>query len=333
MERLLEKFKEFGFTKYEALTYLTLLAYGSLTARGISRRAQIPYNRTYEVLASLIEKGFVQELEGKSRTFTAVEPDVAFYKYSKALEQLKEDVKRAAKNLRVEEREYAIWRFSSPEEVIISLKNMMKDTIFEFTLLAPNNLLFQIMDELKGLLKRGVTLSVYTDEGAELGLDGNVFVRITEKTGHIIALSDIREVLVSPSLAFDTGCELPSGFKSNFPEILFSYYIYIRDVFNSSKLLDFNVESFNEKELRFVVCYHITQVLEKFLNEGFEVKAEIHTTAGDILEGNVVGFIDNKVVNSLSLDINGKKVTVGGPFSIIEEYEERGTILYPQRRA
>jgi hypothetical protein len=80
------------------------------------------------------------------------------------------------------------------------------------------------------------------------------------------------------------------------------------------------------------VCYHITQILEKFFNKGFDVKAEIHTTTGNILEGNVVGFIDNKVVNNFSLDINGTKVTVGGPFSIIEEYEEEGTILYPQKR-
>ncbi|ASJ01460.1 TrmB family transcriptional regulator [Thermococcus gorgonarius] len=329
MESLLEKLKKFGFTKYEALAYITLLSYGPLTARGISQRAQIPYNRTYDVLTSLKERGFVEELEGKARTFVAVEPEVAFHRYSRSLEELVEEIRQFAESMGVEEQKYAIWRFSSPEEVLLSLKTMMKKAKFEFTLLAPKGFLPKVEDGLRGLLEKGVTVSIYTDEEPGLTMEGNVFIRLTDKIGHIIAMRDTTEVLVSPSLVFNVEEELPSGFKSNFPEIIFSYYIYLRDIFEESKPMNFALNG--NGDMRFAVFYHAIQVIENFLTKGFEVDAEVHTISGEVLRGRVTDFTNTRIINNFILDTGDRKVLIGGPFSILEEYEAVGVVLRPKK--
>ncbi|WP_048147806.1 TrmB family transcriptional regulator [Palaeococcus ferrophilus] len=328
MESLLEKLKKFGFTKYEALTYITLLAHGPLTARGISQKGQIPYNRTYDVLTSLKERGFVEELEGKARTFVAVEPEVAFHRYSRSLKELVGEIKKFAEGMRIEDRKHAIWRFSSPEEVLLSMKNMMDETGFEFTLLAPSGFIPKVEDGLKGLLERGATVSIYTNEEPPLRLEGNLFVRITDKIGHIIAVRDTKEVLVSPSLVFNVGKELPSGFKSNFPEIVFSHYIYLRDIFEASEPLDYTLK--DRGEIRFAMCYHALQVIEGLLREGLEVDAEVHTSSGEVLGGRVVDFTNTKIINNFVLEAGERRVLIGGPFSILEEYEAMGIVLRPK---
>ena len=52
---------EIGFTKYEILTYWTLLVYGPSTAKEISTKSGIPYNRVYDTISSLKLRGFVTE--------------------------------------------------------------------------------------------------------------------------------------------------------------------------------------------------------------------------------------------------------------------------------
>ncbi|WP_010479771.1 TrmB family transcriptional regulator [Thermococcus zilligii] len=329
MESLLEQLKKFGFTKYEALAYITLLTYGPLTARGISQKGQIPYNRTYDVLTSLKERGFVEELESKARTFVAVEPEVAFHRYSRSLKELIDDIKKFAESMSVKEQKHAIWRFSSPEEVLLSLETMMKKAKFEFTLLAPKSFLPKVEDGLRGLLEKGVTVSIYTNEEPGLAAEGNVFIRLTDKIGHIIAMRDTAEVLVSPSLVFNVEEELPSGFKSNFPEIIFSHYIYLRDIFEESKPVSFALNG--NGEIRFAVFYHAIQAIERLFAERVELDAEVHTTSGEVFRGRITDFTNTKIINNILLDTGERKILVGGPFSILEEYEEMGIVLYLKR--
>ncbi|HIE58572.1 MAG TPA: TrmB family transcriptional regulator, partial [Hydrogenothermaceae bacterium] len=47
-EKVLAMLTRLGFTKYEVLTYWTLLVYGPSTAKEISEKSGIPYNRVYD---------------------------------------------------------------------------------------------------------------------------------------------------------------------------------------------------------------------------------------------------------------------------------------------
>ncbi len=76
-----KELQQIGLTEYESKIYLTLVKEGSLTGREISQRSSVPQGKAYEVLKSLISKGFVSEKEGTLKQFSAISPDVAVKRY------------------------------------------------------------------------------------------------------------------------------------------------------------------------------------------------------------------------------------------------------------
>jgi len=66
-----------GLTSYEAKAYLALTRRDSSTAAQASRLAGVPRQRIYDVLGSLIEKGFASSRPGAVVKYSAVAPELA----------------------------------------------------------------------------------------------------------------------------------------------------------------------------------------------------------------------------------------------------------------
>src|SRR5688500_10445885 len=66
-----------GLTSYEAKAYLALIRRDSSTAAQTSRLAGVPRQRIYDVLKSLVEKGFASSRPGAVVKYTAVAPVLA----------------------------------------------------------------------------------------------------------------------------------------------------------------------------------------------------------------------------------------------------------------
>jgi hypothetical protein len=60
-----------------------LIGHSSFKALEVAGRAGIPRQKIYEVLDSLVEKGFVRVVQGKAKLFSAVEPGLALDGYLK----------------------------------------------------------------------------------------------------------------------------------------------------------------------------------------------------------------------------------------------------------
>ncbi|MDD4250712.1 MAG: helix-turn-helix domain-containing protein [Candidatus ainarchaeum sp.] len=69
---LLEKL---GLTEYEAKTLSTLFKLKEAQAPTISRAAQVPKTRVYDVLEKLISKGLLIEIKGRPKIYRAIEPE------------------------------------------------------------------------------------------------------------------------------------------------------------------------------------------------------------------------------------------------------------------
>ena len=94
---LKESLKDLGFTEYETSIYLTLVTEGSLNAKELSKRSKVPYSRIYQIIQSLIDKGFVlRDEEERPTQYTATPPIEAI---QNAKERYFEDVNQKAKNL------------------------------------------------------------------------------------------------------------------------------------------------------------------------------------------------------------------------------------------
>ena len=90
-EKFWRRLQQIGLNAYEARSYLVLVGHPRFKALELAARAQVPRQKIYEVLDSLMEKGFAQVVQEKTKLFSAVEPGLAIPAY---LQHLKEDQER-----------------------------------------------------------------------------------------------------------------------------------------------------------------------------------------------------------------------------------------------
>lgn len=97
------KLQQVGLNAYEARSYLVLLGHPRFKALELAARSHVPRQKIYEVLDSLVEKGFAQVVQEKTKLFSAVDPTLAIPGYlarrSKALQHELTEQSRLASGL------------------------------------------------------------------------------------------------------------------------------------------------------------------------------------------------------------------------------------------
>lgn len=76
-QRFWKRLQQLGLNAYESRSYLVLLGHHRFKALELAARAHVPRQKIYEVLDSLVEKGFAQVVQEKTKLFSAVEPSLA----------------------------------------------------------------------------------------------------------------------------------------------------------------------------------------------------------------------------------------------------------------
>ena len=84
-QQILDALKQIGLNLYERKLWVALLSRGTSTAGELSSLAKVPHSRTYDVLESLAEKGFVMIQTAKPLKYVAITP-------SEALERVKKKI-------------------------------------------------------------------------------------------------------------------------------------------------------------------------------------------------------------------------------------------------
>ncbi len=101
--RFWQRLQSMGLNAYEARSYLVLVGHARFKALELAARAHVPRQKIYEVLDSLVEKGFAQVIQEKTKLFSAVSPNQAIPSYlarrQQALEQLLNDQAHAAQGM------------------------------------------------------------------------------------------------------------------------------------------------------------------------------------------------------------------------------------------
>src|SRR5215510_6712946 len=102
-QRFWRRLQQLGLNAYEARSYLVLIGHTRFKALELAARSHVPRQKIYEVLDSLVEKGFAQVVQEKTKLFSAVEPSLAIPAYlarkRQALEQELTDNGRAGAGL------------------------------------------------------------------------------------------------------------------------------------------------------------------------------------------------------------------------------------------
>jgi sugar-specific transcriptional regulator TrmB len=75
------KLQQIGLNAYEARSYLVLVGHPRFKALELAARAHVPRQKIYEVLDSLVEKGFAQVVQERTKLFSGVDPSLALPGY------------------------------------------------------------------------------------------------------------------------------------------------------------------------------------------------------------------------------------------------------------
>jgi len=80
-EKFWRRLQQIGLNAYEARSYVVLVGHPRFKALELAARARVPRQKIYEVLDSLVDKGFAQVIQEKTKLFSAVEPGLAIPAY------------------------------------------------------------------------------------------------------------------------------------------------------------------------------------------------------------------------------------------------------------
>ncbi len=116
--QVLDALKSIGLNLYERRIFVALLARGVATAAEVSEIAKVPRSRSYDILESLADKGFVMVQPSKPIRYVALPP-------KEALERTKQTLKR------------------KHDEMVDRISRLMES---------------EILSELEGLYKRGLDI-------------------------------------------------------------------------------------------------------------------------------------------------------------------------------
>lgn len=89
-QRFWRRLQQLGLNAYESRSYLVLMGHSRFKALELAARAHVPRQKIYEVLDSLVEKGFAQVVQEKTKLFSAVEPGLAIPGYLSRKRQILE---------------------------------------------------------------------------------------------------------------------------------------------------------------------------------------------------------------------------------------------------
>jgi sugar-specific transcriptional regulator TrmB len=96
---LIGRLTALGLTTYEAKAYVALIGRGSFTAAEVARQGDLPRQRIYDVLGTLVEKGLASARPGRVVKYAAIAPELALERLVAAHRRELETLERSAGEL------------------------------------------------------------------------------------------------------------------------------------------------------------------------------------------------------------------------------------------
>lgn len=154
--------KEFGFSEYEAYTFVYLLRLGVGTARDVAEVGDVPRTRVYDAVDVLHEAGLVDIQQTSPKKFTPVSRESALRKLDLQRENTITELSELFEHLEPatqQPEEFGVWTVTGHEAVTSRLLEFIDDADDELIYMTVDELLTDDhLDHLEAAEKRGVDI-------------------------------------------------------------------------------------------------------------------------------------------------------------------------------
>ncbi len=180
-----------GFTRHEAILYVTLCKEGELTGYEAAKIASLPRSNAYLGLAGLVDKGGAFRIDGDVSKYAAVPAEELVYNLRRDLEQVYKHIRDNAPVREAGNEPY--YTITGRNNIINKMNHLVghaKERVYIST--SPAELKY-VLEELTAARDRGLKVVVITSPGFEL--DGVTIHRNDKEPGQIRLIADTAHVL------------------------------------------------------------------------------------------------------------------------------------------
>lgn len=329
-KELKELLKELGFNEYEVNAYLTLIKEGPLTAGELATLSKVPQPRIYDVIRTLMSKGFVITIGGRPKRVVAVNPERVFSeierKYIRKVNLVKEMLKELY-NPRVDEIGNIIVVKSK-----ITFEKYVKDAIKNakrhISLALPLPFLRKIQDELMKKKKAGVEIDLFIYGTGKVPPIAHK-IRIRDVPDPFILIQDKKMGIYAPSEALTSGTSTLHGYAMIIKDenllFMFDRYFYHalwptgRTVYEERRKLILPKEYIHIRKLvKDIQLFNLMNSRVRVIGKFVKSKEPVE------IEGRIVNYYEDnaKVISNITVETeDGKRYVVGGWNSSLEDIE------------
>ncbi|MGD8401000.1 MAG: helix-turn-helix domain-containing protein [Bacillota bacterium] len=187
---LIEALGKVGFTKHEAVLYLTLCKEGELTGYEAAKISGIPRSNAYLALAALVEKGGAYRIESEAVRFTAVPVNELTANLRREFEQVLSflanvPVRQTTTNPYI--------TITGQNQIVNKMKNLINKAMERLYLALAINELRLLETEIEQAIRRGLKVVIITDQAYKLEHATIYFHH--KQPGQIRLITDSNQVL------------------------------------------------------------------------------------------------------------------------------------------
>ena len=341
---LAEKLQELGLTKREAEVYLTIWMKNGTTVKELLDLLDVHQPQLYNIIQSLIRKGFVKASAGRPRIYVASDIVPLIDVQKMKLDILKESLREELVKLRnrTEDETPYISIVRSLEGILAAIIEIINSAEVEIRAELPYTIFSEIQPYLLGALQRGVNLYLLVYPQNETFEEFQRFrdrvkIRTSELGNFLLVISDL-SVAVYSKRRFFSARKLPVsnseiyGYEIQEKDLLLRLLNIHNNLWMKAKevicwehtpdvypktFLEFSM-ALNEIETLFRLGYVPVVTIEgRYVKDGQPVKL-----TGKARSVNRAGIISNFV-----LDLGTREVTVGGFDAEIEDIEAQKVVI------
>ncbi len=162
LEQIAQKMMELGFTKYEALAYISLVQESPATRYEISKRSGVPRSAIYNIIHRLEQKGLVNALATKPESYIPLPPEHMINYLENQYHQRLEEFKKSLSQLRTDFEPGQLWNITGYENLMLKAQEMIKRATKCVYLSVWNREFKKLKSDLENAVQRKVKVVVFS---------------------------------------------------------------------------------------------------------------------------------------------------------------------------
>ena len=161
-EKIEQKFKELGFTSYEAKAYLALLRQNPVTRYELSKNSGVPRSAIYDIIRKLENMGAVNAMYTKPEKYVPLPPEQLLELLGRQFTERIDDARQSLKKFNTEIEPGHLWNIVGYKNMILKAREMISRAEHSVYLSLWQRECKMLKKELQEAQKRGVEIIAFS---------------------------------------------------------------------------------------------------------------------------------------------------------------------------